>query len=192
MIKKTATVGSSRQRKSIDKVEDGGELSSGEDEDIKEVKVRWKAVIVRVAASKGEKAGKVMDRLAEVVGLRAGDVNLYCEEDSEDCISRDVMVASLGLTVATVLHGRARVEQGVEQGGIQLRLQTKDRRAQPVILHVRPTDKMSVVVDKFIEQAKVQRDSVKFFFDGEQLNVDQTAEELDMEGGECIDVHLMS
>ena len=32
----------------------------------------------------------------------------------------------------------------------------------------------------------------RFFFDGEELNEDETGEDLDLEGDECIDVHPAS
>ena len=73
---------------------------------------------------------------------------------------------------------------------IELRLQTKDRRSPPVILKIRSTDKMGLVVEQYVEKTEVARDKLKFFFDGEELEEEETAKDMDMEGGECIDVHI--
>ena len=77
-------------------------------------------------------------------------------------------------------------------GGIELRLQTKDRRSQAVLITVFPTEQMKEVMDKYVMKSGVGREKVKFFFDGEEIEENQTAEELEMEGGECIDVHIQA
>ena len=84
------------------------------------------------------------------------------------------------------------VEGETPHGGIELRLQTKDRRSQAVLITIFPTEQMKVVMDKYIQKSGIGREKVKFFFDGEELEENQTAEELEMEGGECIDVHIVS
>ena len=76
-------------------------------------------------------------------------------------------------------------------GGIELRLQTKDRRSQAVLVTIFPTEQMKEVMDKYVQKSGISREKVKFFFDGEELEENQTAEELEMEGGECIDVHIV-
>lgn len=77
-----------------------------------------------------------------------------------------------------------------DEGTIQVKLQTKDRRAQPVLLDIRPTDNTETVMDKFSSQAGLDKGKLKFFFDGEVLEGAATAEELELESGECIDVHM--
>ena len=51
---------------------------------------------------------------------------------------------------------------------------------------------MKEVMDKYVQKIGLDREKVKFFFDGEELEENQTAEELEMEGGECIDVHIQA
>ena len=84
------------------------------------------------------------------------------------------------------------MEGEAPQGGIELRLQTKDRRSQAVLVTIFPSDQMKEVMDKYIQKIGTSREKVKFFFDGDELEESQTAEDLDMEGGECIDVHLLA
>ena len=191
-LSKTVVSSVKRGRRSLEGgvVEEGGEVSSGEEEDTVEVKVRWKTKVVRVVVGRGERAGRMMDRVAEMVGLVAGEVVVY---RGEEAIGREEVVGGLGLTVTSVLQGRARVvvEGEVEQGGLELRLQTKDRRSKPVLVTIQPTDKMRVVVEKYMKQTGVARDKLRIELDGEELEEEETAEGLELEGGECLDVHLL-
>ena len=84
------------------------------------------------------------------------------------------------------------MEGETPQGGIELRLQTKDRRSQVVLITIFPTEQMKEVMDKYVQKIGLDREKVKFFFDGEELEENQTAEDLEMEGGECIDVHIQA
>ena len=84
------------------------------------------------------------------------------------------------------------VDGETPQGGVELRLQTKDRRSQAVLITILPTEQMKEVMDKYVQKSGICREKVKFFFDGEELEENQTAEELEMEGGECIDVHIQA
>ena len=96
----------------------------------------------------------------------------------------------------SVLHARERVanldegEADAGDGTIELKLQTKDRKVQPVMIKIESTDKMEKVMEKFCAESGMERTKLKFFFDGEQLQPGETAEDLDLEGGECIDVHV--
>ena len=84
------------------------------------------------------------------------------------------------------------MEGETPQGGIELRLQTKERRGQVVLITILPTEQMKEVMDKYVQKIGLDKKKVKFFFDGEELEENQTAEDLEMEGGECIDVHIQA
>jgi len=172
-----------------------GVLLLSDDEDLDncfELKVRWKTDIVRVTVGIKERMGKVMDKVANEVGVAIGDVSLYLSEERNDQISRDDTVDGLGLSIVNVLYGRNRVitEGTNDTDKIELKLQTKDRRAQPVMLNIKPTDVLETVMESFSAQTGHARCKLKFFFDGEPLDGKLTAEDLELEGGECIDVHV--
>jgi len=199
-LKKTTAVSSGRLpvRESA-RLEDGGLLSSDEEdgdgevskEDTIEVKVVWKGKVERVTVGWAERMGQVMDRVARMVGVPSSSLLLYRDEE---LLGREETVGGLGLSVASVLQGRSRVavEGETPWGGIELRLQTKDRRSQAVLITVFPNEQMKEVMDKYVMKSGVDREKVKFFFDGEEIEENQTAEELEMEGGECIDVHIQA
>jgi len=195
-LKKTTTISARSENIGLRNVvlalsdeEDGADEACNEDE--VEVKVMWKGKVMRVTVGRAEKMGKVMDRVAGMVEVPSNSLLLYRGEES---LGREETAGALGLSVATVLQARVRValEGEAPQGGIELRLQTKDRRSQAVLVTIFPTDQMKEVMDKYIQKIGTSREKVKFFFDGEELEESQTAEDLDMEGGECIDVHLLA
>jgi len=196
VVKKNSESRRRRGRGDISLGDEGDLLISDDEEqeekDSIELKVRWKTEIVRVKVNQIDRMGKVMDKLGEEVNMPVGDISLYLGENSEEQISRDSTVCGLGLSIVSVLYGRGRVvaEGAKDEGTIQVKLQTKDRRAQPVILDIRPTDTMETVMEKFSTQTGLDRKKLKFFFDGEQLEGETTAEDLELEGGECFDVHV--
>ena len=165
-----------------------------------ELKVFWKMQVFRFEVKQTDKMSKVMEKIAELAGISVNDISIYKDQVSGVAMPRDATVQSQGLSIVSVLHARAKVitvdEDGdtplaAHTGAIELKLQTKDRRAQPVTVKINASDKMEVVIQKYCEESKIERGKVKFSFDGEQLNPDETAEDLDLEGGECIDVHFL-
>jgi len=195
-LKKTTAVSSGRLavREEVGLLssdEEGGDGEEVSKEDTIKVKVMWKGKVERVTVSCAERMGKVMDRMAGMVGVPSSSLLLY---RGEELLGREETVGGLGLSVASVLQGRVRVTVDGEtpQGGIELRLQTKDRRSQAVLITILPTEQMKEVMDKYVQKSGICREKVKFFFDGEELEENQTAEELEMEGGECIDVHIQA
>ena len=166
------------------------------EDDTLELKVRWKAEVFRLEVKKADKMSKVMEQVAEKAGIAAKDLSIYKDQVSGVPLPRDATVKSQGLSIVSFLHARAKVVTPGElskspgEGGIELKLQTKDRRAQPVTVNIDLSDKMEVVIQKYCDETNLKKEKVKFFFDGEHLNPEDTAEDLDLEGGECIDVHV--
>ena len=50
-------------------------------------------------------------------------------------------------------------------------------------------ERMSVAMAEYAKQKQVEVSSLRFMFDGERLDPRETGEGLDLEGGECVDVH---
>ena len=46
-------------------------------------------------------------------------------------------------------------------------------------------------VRKYIQKTGLHRDNVRLFFDGEEVDESERVEDRDLEGGECIDVHIL-
>ena len=89
---------------------------------------------------------------------------------------------------ASVLHGRARVVLDQQEGqgvGLKIRLQTQEWRNQSVLLRVLLTEKIGLLLVRYLK-----RDDTNFTFEGEKLNEDETAEDMDLEEGKIIEVHI--
>ena len=162
-----------------------------------ELKIRWKMEWLRFTVKPQDRMSQVIDFVAKETGMKAKDLNLYKDDTSGVPLPLDKSVQDLGLSLLSLLSARAKVviveenAVGSGDGSIEVKLQTKDRRAQPVLVRLQLTDKMQTVIDKFCEQSNTDKDRVKVFFDGDQLNPEELAgADLELEGGECFDVHI--
>jgi len=162
-----------------------------------ELKVRWKTEILRFEVYEFDRISKVLEKVAEHSKVPIKELHLYMDQTSLEPISSDKTIKDLDLSVVSVLNVRMKVvnvdndESGAANGGdIELKLQTKDRRNQPVMIKISSTDTMGTVMENYCQKTELERSKVKFFFDGELLNEEDTAQDLDLEGGECIDVHV--
>jgi len=155
-----------------------------EDDDSFELKIRWKAQVIRLSVQPADRMGKVMDRLAEEVGKQPGDVVLY---GGGEPLKREDTVTNLGLSIVSVLEARPKVDVHKTDDRIEIKLQSKDRRAT-VMVKIKPMDNMKFVMEEYAKKSGISLDTLKFTFDGEELDPEETAESLDLEGGECIDV----
>jgi len=161
-----------------------------------ELKVRWKTEILRFEVYGFDRISKVLEKVAEQSKVPIKELNVYMEQTSLEPLSVDKTIRDLKLSVVSVLHARMKVVSvdcneggGANVGNIELKLQTKDRRNQPVMVKISSSDTMETVIEKYLKETGLERSKVKFFFDGELLNEGDTAQDLDLEGGECIDVH---
>jgi len=169
------------------------------DDDAFEIKIQWKTDVLRVKVKDADRIGFVMDAVADRLSLNPGDIgfikhnadiDVSGEVSEESWILRDVTVADLKLSIVSIIIARTRdLSRPDANDLIELKVQTRDKRAA-VHIKVAKTDKMEVLMNKFCELKGLQRSAARFYFDGEDLEACDTSETLDLEGGECIDVHL--
>ena len=74
---------------------------------------------------------------------------------------------------------------------IELKVQSRNKGSQ-VMISLRPADPMTVLFEKYAEATSTSLNKMTFKFDGEIIEEDDTPTSLDLEGGECIDVHIKS
>lgn len=72
---------------------------------------------------------------------------------------------------------------------LELKIQGQNK-GTVVVVAIRPEDQMKVLMQKYADATGTDLSKLVFNFDGEQLSPDDTPEMLDLEGGECIDVHI--
>ena len=72
---------------------------------------------------------------------------------------------------------------------LQFKVQTQNRSSS-INVSIRKEDPMRVLMEKYAEQSKIELSRLSFQFDGEALQPDDTPIDLDLDGGECIDVYI--
>lgn len=78
-----------------------------------------------------------------------------------------------------------------DPSSILLRVQNSDRKGS-VNISLGLKETMSVLMHKYAEEKQLNMKKLQFWFDGEVLNPRSTPNSLDMEGGECIDVYMVT
>ncbi|CAK1593497.1 unnamed protein product [Parnassius mnemosyne] len=78
-----------------------------------------------------------------------------------------------------------------ESRGLQIKFQCQHLK-KPFELTIQPNEKFSLAMIKCAEHLEKPLDKLKFEFDGDSITGTMTASELELEGGECIDVKIIS
>lgn len=101
---------------------------------------------------------------------------------------------SLNVNAASIIEGGVLSEEkqvtttlkSAHADKVELKVQMKDRK-HPLKIYLRLTDTMNILMYKCAEELKVPSSTLKFYFDGDLIKPNDTAESLQLEGGECID-----
>ena len=159
-----------------------------------QLKIFWKTKVERIEVEGRDRIGTVTEEFGKKVGAERGEISLYREELSVDPLPRDQTLTELGMSHVTVLHARTKIltAEEAEKEMLELKLQTKDKRASVVLVKIKPTDNMETLMSLYSQQTGIDRANLKFFFDGEQLESGDTAEDLDLESGYIFDVEVLS
>ena len=72
--------------------------------------------------------------------------------------------------------------------GIELKVQSLGKRPQSITLKM--GERFEVLMSSYASKMGTEVGKIRFQFDGELLNPFDTPQDLDLEGGECIDAHL--
>lgn len=83
------------------------------------------------------------------------------------------------------------VQQRHSDTSIELKIQSAIWK-KPIMLRMEPTQQMKVLVILCAEQLKCHRSTLQFKFDGELLDLEATAQSLDLEGGEVLDLRIIN
>lgn len=147
------------------------------------VKIRWKHQIKRFQANTSEPLGVMFDRFSKMVGSSSSLILFYLDGKA---LNRNETLGSVGVDVTSIVE--ARLNLMTEVPLIQVKLQTKEKRNEQ-ILKIKPSEKFRSMMEKYAAMTKSDISKIKFFFDGEEIDPDSTPDDLELEGGECIDVY---
>jgi len=81
------------------------------------------------------------------------------------------------------------MKRALNEDEIELKVQRKGHKV-PILMRINKTQKMRVLFLKCAECLELPPEKLKFSFDGESLNPNETPVDLDLEGGECIDLYV--
>jgi hypothetical protein len=93
------------------------------------------------------------------------------------------------MTCGDVKNISKEVKRTLNVDEIELKIQRKGYK-EPVLIEMHKTQKMRVLMLKCAEFLDLPSEKLKFSFDGEALNPNETPVDLDLEGGECIDLYI--
>lgn len=120
---------------------------------------------------------------------------LFTLDNSNQVISPTDTPDSLKLNVGSIIEGGflnseqqdfIKIRSKIDEDLIELKVQLKDRK-HPLLVSIRTTDSMDIFMQKCAEQLLVPMDKLKFYFDGDAINLSDTVTSLELSGGECID-----
>jgi len=179
---------------------------SFEDEiETKNIKIRWKYEIVRIIIKETDMLGTLFDHFAKEIGLDSASTLTFSLDGK--VLRRFDTYKSAGLLVTSFIDASQRVpedeinivdeagavakenEEQSNEGKIELKFQS-DRRRGAEMIWVAKDERFEGIMARYAAKAGVDLAALKFLFDGEPLGRLDTPLDLDLEGGECIDVHV--
>ncbi|XP_058811615.1 uncharacterized protein LOC131676546 [Topomyia yanbarensis] len=168
------------------------------------IKVKWRGKIERFTHRKYQKFGDLIAQLSKRVNADPSCVILDINEriidpnDTPDSIdyriSQFITGRAVERTVADMLtekntNTNKRSKAVANINSITLKVQS-DRWKQPLQVLVEKTQKMAVVAIKAAEELKCKPAEIKLSFDGEPIELDSTPLDLELEGGEVLDLRI--
>lgn len=167
------------------------------------LKVKWDGKIERFAHRKHQKFGDLINQLASRAGA---DPSCVVLDINERIINPEETPDSINYRISQFISGRvmegklAALFVGGRQNGakpakpnknlLKLKVQS-DRWKQPLEVQIEKDRKMMLVVIKCAEQLKCSPSEIKLSFDGDPVEMDSTPLDLDLEGGEILDLRFV-
>ncbi|XP_069938090.1 NFATC2-interacting protein-like [Cherax quadricarinatus] len=156
------------------------------------LRVKWGSDYLRLPMKSLQKFSYVYQELAERFRVSVSQIVL---SHKDKVISSELCPKDLNLTIADLIEGGIQSQACTNNSEILendphcicIKVQNADRKGV-VNINMNRYDKMIVLMQKYANEKCVNMDKLKFCFDGEILNPNDTPDSLDLDGGECIDV----
>lgn len=168
-------------------------------DDMLAVKIKWKWEVIRIQINKTSKLGVMFDRFASKVGIDGDDIEFVLDGR---VLKRSDTCQEVGITITSFVHAtkvnhreaaHLETEETIKEvnndGLIELKIQCADRKSVQM-MKVKPNSPFEIMMKEYATKMSTKLDAIRFVFDGEALNRLDTPEDLDLEGGECIDAHI--
>jgi len=167
-------------------------------DDMLAVKIKWKWEVIRIQINKTSKLGVMFDRFESKVGIDGDDIEYVLDGR---VLKRSDTCQEVGITITSFVHASKvnhrqaapleteAIEEVKDDGLIELKIQCADRKSVQM-MKVKPNSPFEIMMKEYAAKMSTKLDAIRFVFDGEALNRLDTPEDLDLEGGECIDAHI--
>ncbi|XP_057376331.1 NFATC2-interacting protein-like [Daphnia carinata] len=161
-----------------------------DDDEIVMVKVRFVAQKVwRIELKRAEYFKTICQKLSESTGVDAGKINLYFNEQLLD-VYDSLKTRPLRITdIIDALVCNDNAMSTPNDSMLEFKVQSQNRNSQ-VVVSIRAEDPMKILMQKYAEATGCNLGKLTFKFDGELLADSDTPSNLELEGGECIDVYV--
>ncbi|KAF0301650.1 NFATC2-interacting protein [Amphibalanus amphitrite] len=153
-------------------------------------------LVIRLQMKRSDRLQRLFDAVADELSLPAQRVCLgqrdviYSPHQTPDDVALGPfdMIEFWEVSSARAAPVAPAVPQPVDPDSIELKVQSAERRGA-VTVRLARTEPMSVLMERYARQKGAELAKLRFRFDGEALDPSDTPETLDLEGGECVDVH---
>ncbi|XP_047040727.1 dentin sialophosphoprotein-like [Helicoverpa zea] len=190
---------SSNVRHSSDDVEIVDMDSLEDDNEEMSVKVYWRSLeIFKFNIRKYQKITQLFNYFSEKEGVSSNHL-LFIYNDK--ILKMDDTPDSINYNIAKFIDGGI-VNQDVrkliagnnennESSGFKLKFQCQNKK-KPFETFMNPHEKLMLAMIKCAEHLETPLERLRFYFDGDLISSKNTPQDLELEGGECIDVKISS
>nr|XP_021194526.2 uncharacterized protein LOC110379255 isoform X1 [Helicoverpa armigera] len=190
---------SSNVRRPSDDVEIVDMDSLEDDNEEMSVKVYWRSLeIFKFNIRKYQKITQLFNYFSEKEGVSINHL-LFIYNDK--ILKMDDTPDSINYNIAKFIDGGI-VDQDVreltagnnennESSGFKLKFQCQNKK-KPFETFMNPHEKLMLAMIKCAEHLETPLERLKFYFDGDLISSKNTPQDLELEGGECIDVKISS
>ncbi|KAI8130933.1 Uncharacterized protein FF38_03608 [Lucilia cuprina] len=174
------------------------DISFDEDNPELNIKVNWKGKLESFKLRKYQKFSIIFTQLAERENISAENIvfnlndRIIMTDDTPDSINYKIFHFIDGRVLKNRFNSPGAVTAATKKrdaNKITLKIQS-DKWKRPLQIDLMKTDKFRILYIKCAEELKVALDHLKLSFDGELLELNDTPADLDLEGGEAIDLRI--
>ncbi|XP_075148109.1 uncharacterized protein LOC142222057 [Haematobia irritans] len=173
------------------------DISLDDDNPELSIKVKWKGIPEAFKLRKYQKFSLIFQQLAEREGTDLGNIafnissRIITPEDTPDSIDYKIyqFIDGRVITALNSPMGAAAPKKQRDQNKITVKIQS-DKWKRPLQIDLQKTDKFRILYIKCSEELSVNIDRLKLSFDGDLLELNDTPADLDLEGGEVIDLRF--
>ncbi|KAJ8707008.1 hypothetical protein PYW08_011142 [Mythimna loreyi] len=181
----------------VEVIEDEDPLDDDNEE--MSVKVYWQSLeIFKFKIRKYQKLTQIFDYFTAKEGVSKDNLLFTYNErilkidDTPDSINYSIAkFIDGGIVNQSVTQLAQECNKEDENSGLKLKFQCQNKK-KPFETTLRPQDKLALAMMKCAEHLETPIERLKFYFDGDLITSKTTPQDLELEGGECIDVKIIN